>query len=416
MRACPPGSMSTEGWGSLMPEQGETEEVYNRLSPPRKMPEDHYKSVPLSDCIPLNAEWCISLSAYHGNKYEDELSFEEGQRIKILQQDPSGWWKGEMVDTMGKRSRGVFPKTYVGVMQSEGSVDIPISRELEPELASFMEAKVLIQFIDILPLLVLNTGRNLGTKRITITTIILTVIFLSVQYVRFRRGAVKVFPKLWQMGIVCILTECLVILNFAARKTRNWMPVLMAVEISLLALLGIFVDNPFIYEIAEDIIKHPLSPEIQSTLEQSTRSATWAWIVVLGVVALLEALDSWTALGLRIVLLGSGLVLTYRWLLGLGIFSYTGEEIHLESLSTVPTLGYSCRQCMPSVDCLPPTPRIETSKSRTRRRVSQPVVIKLTSPTSVARGVPDNKTERYSTMNSIGADSNAAEYFTFERT
>lgn len=38
----------------------------------------------------------------------DELSFNENDKIELLREDPSGWWKGRL-----RGREGVFPSNYV---------------------------------------------------------------------------------------------------------------------------------------------------------------------------------------------------------------------------------------------------------------------------------------------------------------
>jgi len=51
--------------------------------------------------------WAVAIDDYTGGG-EGELSFQHGARILILEQDPSGWWTGEL-----RGEVGYIPNTYL---------------------------------------------------------------------------------------------------------------------------------------------------------------------------------------------------------------------------------------------------------------------------------------------------------------
>ena len=53
----------------------------------------------------------VAIYDYNAND-ETEMSFKVGNKIKVIAQDPDGWWVGERVDN-GKV--GKFPGSYVQI-------------------------------------------------------------------------------------------------------------------------------------------------------------------------------------------------------------------------------------------------------------------------------------------------------------
>mmetsp|Transcript_498 Transcript_498/g.746 ORF Transcript_498/g.746 Transcript_498/m.746 type:complete len:98 (+) Transcript_498:1086-1379(+) len=86
-------------------------------------------------------------------------------------------------------------------------------------------------------------------------------------------------------------------------------------------------------------------------------------------------------------------------------------------------LGNPFRKCMAGANCMTPSATTIGDERTSRRnsngnRLQPPGMRNLTSPTSVAMAVYNEREERYSTAGSIGADSTTgvvSEYFTFER-
>jgi len=98
-------------------------------------------------------EWCVALCAYHGKHWENELSFEEGQRIKILKRDHPDWWTGEVTDGTGGVLRGIFPRNYVEEAHDQASVSTDV-RDICPKVVARVEQRIRYQFLDIFPMLI----------------------------------------------------------------------------------------------------------------------------------------------------------------------------------------------------------------------------------------------------------------------
>ncbi|KAH3660259.1 hypothetical protein OGAPHI_007464 [Ogataea philodendri] len=58
------------------------------------------------------SELCVAMYDFHGSQAED-LSFREGDRIKILEKNESGWWNGMKLKD---GSVGIFPYNYVNLI------------------------------------------------------------------------------------------------------------------------------------------------------------------------------------------------------------------------------------------------------------------------------------------------------------
>ena len=56
--------------------------------------------------------YCKSLYPFSGDQHQQGLTFEAGDRIKIIQALPGGWWEGEK-----DGATGWFPSSYVQVLE-----------------------------------------------------------------------------------------------------------------------------------------------------------------------------------------------------------------------------------------------------------------------------------------------------------
>ncbi|CAL8307775.1 unnamed protein product [Boreogadus saida] len=56
--------------------------------------------------------YCKSLYPFSGDQHQQGLTFEAGDRIKIVQALPGGWWEGEK-----DGATGWFPSSYVQVLE-----------------------------------------------------------------------------------------------------------------------------------------------------------------------------------------------------------------------------------------------------------------------------------------------------------
>ncbi|KAG7277613.1 hypothetical protein CRUP_013931, partial [Coryphaenoides rupestris] len=58
--------------------------------------------------------YCKSLYPFSGDQHQQGLTFEAGDRIKIVQAPTGGWWEGEK-----DGATGWFPSSYVQVLESD---------------------------------------------------------------------------------------------------------------------------------------------------------------------------------------------------------------------------------------------------------------------------------------------------------
>ncbi|CAL8380733.1 growth arrest-specific protein 7 [Gadus morhua] len=72
--------------------------------------------------------YCKSLYPFSGDQHQQGLTFEAGDRIKIVQALPGGWWEGEK-----DGATGWFPSSYVQVLERTSSLSqLPMEDLKEP--------------------------------------------------------------------------------------------------------------------------------------------------------------------------------------------------------------------------------------------------------------------------------------------
>mmetsp|Transcript_47831 Transcript_47831/g.79237 ORF Transcript_47831/g.79237 Transcript_47831/m.79237 type:complete len:267 (+) Transcript_47831:116-916(+) len=251
--------MNGYGWDSMLTESGADGAPYralSRLDVPekgrRRQSGRQALNTPHSECSKLSAddEYCVALSAFHGNNWEGELSFEEGQRIRILKRDPSDWWTGEIIGPGGRKVRGLFPRTYVGIAPSEASEATEI-KHIDPQWAANIQSQVSICFVDALALIPLAMMKT----RVAINASLFINIFIMCwQYVRFRKGRAKIFPKVWQMGICCVISTIFMHSSISFHMLEQQVVLIMGLEVSFVILIGLALDRPLLLEMAEELL------------------------------------------------------------------------------------------------------------------------------------------------------------------
>jgi len=250
-------------------------------------------------------DYYLSISAFHGNKLENQLSFDEGQRIRVIARDPSGWWTGEISFASGKRIRGLFPQTYVAPAPSEAS-DVSELKEIEPQWANEIEGLASMAFLDAAPFLVLALSDRAISLRMAVKTAAFThLLVMACQCVRYRHGSLKVFPKLWQGGLSCMQIALFLHVTYWRHTLTAGICFVAGMESAFLILIGLSVDRPFLLELAQDIVEEDKWKD--RYLVQSATLGTWAWAIVAVMFALLGTVHTWMSLIIRTVLMASSL-------------------------------------------------------------------------------------------------------------
>jgi len=225
------------------------------------------------------------------------------------------------------------------------------------------------------------------------------IIIMLCHYARFRREEIKTFPRWWQVGLSFVMLSLVTHAAMSPSTLRHGLQVVVGAQVAFVMQLGIIFNQPFLLEIARDLIE---IKEPTEELSSSARQGTWAWTVLMVVLCLLALVGSFAATALRVVLFSAGLVLTYRYLLDVTLAHDISLTIDTFSIAS-PMPVHPFRQCIPSNTCMPPPTSPDGPHARRRsnsggRRGSN--AQHITTPTSVARAVNmshDDEHERYST-------------------
>mmetsp|Transcript_27964 Transcript_27964/g.49326 ORF Transcript_27964/g.49326 Transcript_27964/m.49326 type:complete len:290 (+) Transcript_27964:148-1017(+) len=76
------------------------------------------------------AEFVVALYPYE-KQHADEISFEQGDRIKVLDKHQTGWWTGELKGADGKVRKGNFPSNFVREDEEEEAQSTDIEKQAQ---------------------------------------------------------------------------------------------------------------------------------------------------------------------------------------------------------------------------------------------------------------------------------------------
>mmetsp|Transcript_6256 Transcript_6256/g.8719 ORF Transcript_6256/g.8719 Transcript_6256/m.8719 type:complete len:259 (+) Transcript_6256:61-837(+) len=81
-------------------------------------------------------EYVIAMYAYD-KQHPDDISFQQGDRIKVLEKHQTGWWTGEIKGTDGETQIGNFPSNFVRVEEPSEATTPSVNSASKSQGAGF---------------------------------------------------------------------------------------------------------------------------------------------------------------------------------------------------------------------------------------------------------------------------------------